>query len=334
MRLKTIKGRLIARPLNSAPLNGGSEDFGVLAVIVSELKLSDVQMQIFFANLMISSNNATFQNRPEALNRIGVNCSNDMLANGVINELVREAMLQPHIAGVSISAEKANAVRDGFPNESFKRLPIGVLDNASNYVALALDCPDNGGFARITTPTLAAFLVPMPVLVAAADVGFINLDDAAKLLDVLDHGRSNLVAHEPSSLVGAEAHISEDLKGAHTLLTDQHEMGDSIPILQRLIRVLKDCAGQVREAVARFRRALVALPMPWVALQFGRFWGPATRAHDAVWPAAHNKICNAIVLSLKHRVELRDGQLVDGFWVGGTAHNEFLSVSERKMACA
>jgi hypothetical protein len=320
--------------VSSAPLDRRTEYICVIPVVISELKLSDVKMQIFLANLMISTDNPALQDRPEAFNRIGVNCANDMLTNGVINGLVREAVLQSYVAGVSIGAEKANAVRYGFSDESFKRFTVCVLNDASNDIALALDCADYGSLASITAPSLAAFFVPMSVLVAAANVGFVNLYDSAKLLDVLDHGGSNLVAHEPSSLVRAKAHIAKDLESAHALLADQHQVGDSVPVFQRLIRVFKDCAGQVREAIAGFWGALVALPMPWVALQLGWLWRAATRADDTLRPAPNDQIRNAVVLSLKERIELWRCQLVDCFWVGGTSHNEFLPLSERNMAWA
>jgi hypothetical protein len=38
-------------------------------------------MQILLANLVVGSDNAALENRPEALNRIGVNCANDVLAD-------------------------------------------------------------------------------------------------------------------------------------------------------------------------------------------------------------------------------------------------------------
>jgi len=227
---------------------------------------------------------------------------------------MREAMLQPHIAGISIGAEQANAVRCGFPHESLKRLSIGVLDNASNDVAFALDRANNGGLASVSAPALAAFLVPMPVLIASADVGFINLDNSAKFLDVLDHCGSDLMAHEPSGFVRAETHVAEDLEGAHALFADQHQVRDSVPIFQRLIRVLKDCPGQLREAIALVC-ASVALPPEGHRRNRIDLLRPAARAVNAFWPPASDQVPNAIVLSLKHRVELRWGQLVDWFWM-------------------
>jgi hypothetical protein len=56
------------------------------------------------------------------------------------------------------------------------------------------------------------------------------------------------------SLVPMAVLVAVDLKGAHTLLADQRDMRDPEPVFQRLIRVLKDCAGQV----IGFRRYRVA----------------------------------------------------------------------------
>jgi hypothetical protein len=274
-------------------------------------------MQILAADLIVSADNAALQDGPKAFNRIGMDRTDNMLANGMVNGLVREAMLQSDIAGISIGAEKANAVRYGFPHESLKRVPIRPLDDAGNDVTLALDCADDWRLAGIATPALAAFLVPMPVLVAAANVGFVNLDNAAKFLDVLDHRGSDLVAHKPSGLVRAETHVTEDLEGAHALLADQHQVRDSVPIFQRLIRVLKDCTGQVREAIAVYC-ADFALPM-MAGCERIDLGVTATGAGNALRPSADNQICNAVILSLKQRVELCCGQLVDGF---GVAHDD------------
>jgi hypothetical protein len=260
-----------------------------------------------------------------------VNCPDNVLTDGMVNRLVREAMLQSDIAWVSISAEQANSVRYSFTDESFKRLSICVLDNASNDVALAFDRANDGSLASVAATALAAFLIPMSVLVASADVGFINFDDPAELLNVLDHGGSYLMAHEPSSFVGAETHIAEDLEGAHALLADEHKVSDPVPVFERLIRVLKDCAGQVREAVALIR-ASVALPFELHSGDFIDAGRIAARATDALGPAPHNQISNAIFLGLKQFVELRRRQLVNCFGMFRASH--FGILKERKDALA
>ena len=79
--------KYLAWILCSASSYCGSKNIRIFSVIVSELELSDVQTQIFLADLMVRSNDASLQDRPEAFNRIGVNCADDILANGVIDPI-------------------------------------------------------------------------------------------------------------------------------------------------------------------------------------------------------------------------------------------------------
>jgi hypothetical protein len=322
---------LIVLNLVSASLNCRSEDVRILTVVVSKLKFSDIQMQIFLADLVIGSDNAALEDRPEAFNRVGVNCANDVLANCMIDKLMREAAVQPLIAGISVCAEKANAVRYSLPHESLKREPVCAFDHAGDDIALALDCAHNGSLAGVSAPALSALFVPMPVFIATADVGFIDLNNSAEFLDVLDHRGSDLVAHKPSSFVAAEAHVAENLEGTHALFADQHKVRDSVPIFQRLIRVLKDCAGQVRETVALVC-AGIALPMESHCGDGIDALGIATRASDAFGPPASDQISNAIFLSLKQRIELRCGQLVD--WLGMLAAGHDGLLFDRKETLA
>jgi hypothetical protein len=205
---------------------------------------------------------------------------------------------------------------------------ISHIPAESSFVGCATD---DWRFAGIPTSALTTFLVPMPVFIATVDVGFVNLDDPAEFLDILDHCGPNLMAHEPSSFVAPKAHVTEDLKSAHALLGDQHQVRDSIPVFQRLIRVLKDCAGQVRESIALIR-ASIALPFELHGRDFIDAHRIATRAADTLGPSPRHQIPDAIILCFKQFVELRHRQLVDCFGVFRSSHSSILN--ERKDALA
>ena len=49
-----------------------AEDVGVVAVVVAELELGDVERQIFGADFVECADNAALEDRPEAFNRVGV----------------------------------------------------------------------------------------------------------------------------------------------------------------------------------------------------------------------------------------------------------------------
>jgi hypothetical protein len=49
-----------------------SEDILVVTVVIPEFKICDVQRHVFFADLMECTDNATFENRPEAFDGLSV----------------------------------------------------------------------------------------------------------------------------------------------------------------------------------------------------------------------------------------------------------------------
>ena len=65
------------------------ENIEIHAIIVAELKLRDVQRQIFAAYLVKAAHDAAFNQRPKALNRVGVDRTNDVLACLMVYSTVR-----------------------------------------------------------------------------------------------------------------------------------------------------------------------------------------------------------------------------------------------------
>src|SRR5208282_6288913 len=105
------------------------------------------------------------------------------------------------------------------------------------------------------------------------------------------------VAHEPSGLIGTEAHISVDLQRAHAFFADQHQVNNFVPVAKWLIRIFEDCARQMREAIT-VRGALFALPVMAGSERIDLDVSTA-RATDAFRPTARDQIADAIVFSLK-----------------------------------
>jgi hypothetical protein len=60
----------------SAACYRGTENIGIVAVVVAELKLRDVQRHIFGADFVEGADNATLQNRPKAFDGVGVDRTN------------------------------------------------------------------------------------------------------------------------------------------------------------------------------------------------------------------------------------------------------------------
>jgi hypothetical protein len=295
-----------------ASLDRRSKDISVLAIVISELEFRDVQRHIFCAHLVECANDAALEDGPEALNRVGVDCADHILALGMVNDAVREFLAQLPVACPIVGAKQADLMRDGFTDKSLKRACLQISDDASDHIPFAADGADDWGFTRTNTaPAAGTTLIPMLVLFLANDKCFVDLNNTAEFLNIFDQGNPDLVTHFPSGLIGTEAHVTHDLQGAHTLLTDQHEMGDLEPIPQRLVRVLEDRAGNVREAIAGLRSALVTLPAPGAVRQPVGVLGTTARATNAFWPSARHQISATGVFIWKHRIEFGGSKLVD-----------------------
>jgi hypothetical protein len=141
-----------------------------------------------------------------------------------------------------------------------------------------------------------------------------TFDNATQLLNVASgQGHANAMAHIPSRLVRTKTHESANLQDAHALLARQHEMRYPKPILQWLIRILKDGASDVGKSIGRHWRTGIALPMPGVALQGREFRRLTARAFDAIGPSLAHKVCAAGFFIGKCLIKLRRAHLVDQF---------------------
>lgn len=298
----------------SALANCGAENVRVHPIIVAELKLGDVERKIFAADFVVTANDAALQDRPEAFDCVGVDCADDMLPRLVIDNAVRVSLPKPLIDIVGIGAEQANSVRDCFADKLFDRCLIGAEHNASNNIALALDRSDNWRFKPVIAASArAAFLIPMPVFVFAAHVGFIDFDDAAKLVRILfNEGSADAVRHVPSGFERPEAHVAPQLPCAHSFFGSEQQMSNLEPVAERLVGVFEYGASDNREAIT-VRGALLALPVPFAGLEVIDLGVAATRAVNAVRPAASLQIgfAGVLIAYWEHFIELGRSQLVD-----------------------
>jgi hypothetical protein len=63
----------------SASADSLAKDIGIISIVVSELKLGDVERHVPGRNLMECADHATFEDRAEAFDGIGVDRADDIL---------------------------------------------------------------------------------------------------------------------------------------------------------------------------------------------------------------------------------------------------------------
>jgi hypothetical protein len=299
----------------SASLNRRSENVVIETVVIAELKFRDVQRHIFAADLVKRADDTALEDAPEAFNRLSVDSADNILPLAMIDGCVGKFHAKVLIANPFVCAEQANLVRNGFVDESFQRRGADILDDAGNDVALAAHGSDNNGFVGAAGPRANTALADMLILGEAADKGFVNFNDAAQLRFGFDQCSADFVAHGMRRAVAPEAHDALNLEGANSLLAGEHQVRDAEPLAERLVRVLKDRARNMREAIA-VHLASLALPV-MAGCQSVNLGVAATRAMNAVRPSPRDQINAASFLIGERRLKLSDSHLVDWF---GAAH--------------
>jgi hypothetical protein len=299
----------VASDRASASCYRSLKNLRVVPVIVTELKLRNVQRQVLFADLVEAAHDAALEEAPEALNGVCVDRAYYVLLCLVIHGAVLREALHGLVAAVLIGREQADLIRHGFVDEALERVLRGPGEHAGDNVPLALNRADDGRLAARAT----AFVVVPAVLVLglAADPSLIDLDCADELLELfILQGSADAMAHVPGGLVGAEAHVAVNLPSADTFLRGQHKVDDAKPLPKVDVRILKDRPGDVGETIA-LRAAIRALPFELHGLERIDSIPATARATDTIGPAVSDEIGVAGIFVREGSFELLDGHLVD-----------------------
>jgi hypothetical protein len=301
-----------------------AEDIGIETIVVTELKFRNIQRHIFFADLVKGADHAALKDRPEALNRIGVNRADNVLLAVMVNRAVRIFLAKLFVAIPSVRREQANLVGHDFIDEIEGGFLGHSLQNASDHVALALYRANDRRFVRAAAHM--GFLIPMAVDVFAANKSFVNLDNAAKLFLRLNESRADFVAHAVRGLVATKAHLPLNLERANSFLAAQHQVRDFEPVAERFVGVLKNRARDDGETIAVLC-ALLALPVPLARRQVIDGGVATARAVNALGPTAGLQIgfARIVVTNWKKRLKLALGHLVN--WLRTLCHDGYPSTS-------
>jgi hypothetical protein len=72
----------------SAARNCGFKDGRIAPIVIAELELGDIEGHVLAAHLVEGADNAALEDRPEALNRVGVNRADDVLVSRMVDGAV------------------------------------------------------------------------------------------------------------------------------------------------------------------------------------------------------------------------------------------------------
>ena len=238
----------------SAASYGLSKDVGVVAIVVTELKLGKIQRQIFLADIVVGAHDSALQQRPEAFDVVRMNLSAHVFVLAMIDGLVPETPVDVVISAIVISCDQRDFFVDRMVDESSEGPRICFADHLADDVAFALNCADHSDLAVADGLTellrasgialLAALFAPVPITVLAADVGLIHFHDSHQLPKCrVFHSGPQAHAHIPSGVIRAGSEHPMELQSADAFLAGQHQIQNLEPHEQGLFRLLKDGLG-------------------------------------------------------------------------------------------
>lgn len=279
----------------SASCYGSSENILVLAVVVTKLKLCEVQRQILLGYMMVGADNPALQQRPERFDVVGVDLATHIFVLGVLYAVVFVAQrIQVVVAAKVIGCDQANAVTDGLADEAVERSRISVLNDLADHITLAADSADYRGLTTHSGDVL--LLIPVAILVLPADGGFVNFNDTHQLAELgIVHRGAQAMRHVPrrASRRGFPKEHPSKLTRGNTLLTFQHGPENAEPRQQRILSILENGSGNDGESITSLA-ALLTLPVERARLERPDLFVSATRASDlAVRPASIRQVLTA-----------------------------------------
>lgn len=187
----------------------------------------------------MSALHGTFEVRPEAVQRVGMNVAAYVFLLGVVDCAMGIADAAQCLVGLPFVAADLRALRNVPFDQREQRGAARVRDNARNNIAAALDHPEDGRLETRRMPVLSG----RPSAIAA-NVGLVDFDMAAEPVVAVNlrHVLANLVAHAPRGLV-RHSELALEFLGGDAVLRRREQVDRVEPHLERRARILEGRPG-------------------------------------------------------------------------------------------
>ena len=176
---------------------------------------------------MERSDDAPLEQRPDALDTVGVHVSQDPLLNRMVNGFMASIVVgNPQVGRQFVGVDSLCLVMDCPVDEVVESVASDVGDAFQTNVTVPLDGPSDPGLVALEAPSLAPCL--------AAYQGFVHFDHSEQRRagqGVVAHGCADAMAEIPGGLV-SDSQSSLDLEGRHALLGLTHEVDSHEPLAE------------------------------------------------------------------------------------------------------
>lgn len=251
--------------------------------VQTERKFSNVSVKMFRANVMVNAGDAAFQQSPNAFNGVRVDAVASVFAAGMVYRRVVEVKpAQIAVSTVFVGKDRradCNVIVDSLLNDRQAR-----VSNVHRFGSTAAFTHTENGLLSDRTASAIEFQIGVFVGLFAANVGFVNLDNASQFVDVRTASLSEPLEHKPSRLL-RNAYLFTELKRRDAFSRGDKQIHRINPLVKRNVRALKDRASPNREIQFTGITAIVtAFP------RRDAFTDLASRTNNTVRPQARFEI--------------------------------------------
>ena len=239
---------------------------------------------MLLADLMKRPDNGSLEERPDALNAIGVDVPNYPFLGGVVDCLMAGVMiLDSKVKLQFVGVDRFSLVFDGAVDEVVQGVAANVRDSLKTNLSAALDRASHPSFVFAGTP---ACTLRLPT--NKRFVNFYDAEQRGSVKAVIPHRGADAMTEIPSSTVGHSKRPLK-LKGRHAFLGLAHEVDRRKPLSQRKVGIVHDSSCRHAELIA----ATEAIPLR-ASLDPAHVHVSTTDAGHAVRPSNGFQMLSAI----------------------------------------
>ena len=275
------------------PQQSIAEDVRVVAVVESPLQFFQIAVQVLDAHLVKRANNRTLEQRPHALDPVGVHVTDYPFLIGMAYRLVASVVASVVVSDSEVRlqlvcVDRLSLILHRASDEVMQRAPLDVRDALDTNLPAALDGTGH--------PSLVAFIGHALALGSATDQRFIHFDDPEQrrpFKRIVAHRFADTVAEIPSGLVG-DPEGAVELIGRHALAGLAHQVDRCEPLSQRQVRIVHNRSRRRAELVAAAQAVKLS-----AALNEGNICVATADAAHAVRPSQFLQQLLTLVIAAK-----------------------------------
>ena len=221
------------------------EHVRVVAVVEPPLHLFQVAIQVLGADLVEGPDNGALEQRPDALDTIGVNIADHPFVCGVVHCFVARVAVGDAQLGLQLVCVNGfGVVAQVFLDESVQRLAFYIGNPGQADLPAPLESPGH--------PCLAFAASGPHVFLLTSNQGFVNFDNSEQrrtIQRIVAHRFPDAVAQIPCRLVRTDPERALHLAGRDSLSGFEPEIDSDEPLAKRQVRIVHDGSGSRAELV-------------------------------------------------------------------------------------